>query len=254
MEFDIRISSKYILPISAFLSFQICQGQINKPVYEIGLHAGSMVYQGDLTPSALGSFQTARFSKGLSLARVISTSLSIRGNIEFGALAGNDGVYSKPAYRQQRNFNFSTSVREFTAQLVWHFPGVAVNEKGFTTYAFAGGGLSLLRITPDASRFNPEFFGTEAPQIQEGLAADAAHGTPGLLPVLIAGAGLKYFFKPQWAVNAEASYRLIYSDYLDGFSQSVNPALNDHYMNYSVGIIYRTGRKGSALDCPKVIN
>ena len=118
---------------------------------------------------------------------------------------------------------------------------------------FAGGGFSILRIVPNSDNFNPEFFGAEAAQIQSGLAEDAAHGTPKVLPLLLAGAGVKYFFKPQWGVNAEASYRITYTDYLDGFSRSVNPALNDHYMNYSVGVIYRTGRTGTALDCPKAV-
>jgi hypothetical protein len=35
-------------------------------------------------------------------------------------------------------------------------------------------------------------FRTEAAQIQRP-AADAAHGTPKLLPLLLAGAGIKYF-------------------------------------------------------------
>jgi hypothetical protein len=190
---------------------------------------------------------------GITVAKAISTSFALRGALVFGSIAGNDAIYSKPAYRQQRNFNFSSSVKEITAQVVWSLPGVPKNQKGFTGYFFAGGGLSVLKVVPNADNFNPEFFGTEAALIQSGLAADAEHGTPKLLPLLLAGAGVKYFFSPRFGVNAEASYRITYTDYLDGFSQSVNPDLNDHYMNYSVGIIYRTGRVGSAVDCPKIV-
>jgi hypothetical protein len=63
-------------------------------------------------------------------------------------------------------------------------PGVPQNQKGFTGYVFAGGGVSLVNVVPNSDNFNSEIFGTEAIQIQSGLAADAAHGTPKLLPVL----------------------------------------------------------------------
>jgi len=214
---------------------------------------GRMIYQGDLTPSVLGSYQTSRRSLGITVVKSLNTSFALRGALLFGGIAGSDAIYSKPAYRQQRNFNFTSGVKEITGQAVWHFPGVPQYRKGFTGYLYAGGGVSLLNVEPDASRFNAEFFGPEAAQIQNGLAADAAHGTPKLLPLLLAGAGIKYYFTPQWGVNAEASYRIIYTDYLDGFSQSANPMYNDHYMNYSIGVVYRTGRKGSAIDCPKVV-
>jgi len=253
MQTTIRELLKYPLLLSGLFSVQFCVAQESKSSYEIGLNAGRMIYQGDLTPSALGSYKTSRLSVGLTFAKPISTSLAIRAALLFGGISGDESIYSKPAYRQQRNFNFTSSVREITAQAVWSFPGVPLNKKGFSAYAFAGGGFSLMRVVPNSDNFNPEFFGAEAAQIQSGLAEDAAHGTPRLLPLLLAGAGVKYFFNPQWGVNAEASYRITYTDYLDGFSQSVNPALNDHYMNYSVGVIYRTGRIGTALDCPKVV-
>ena len=142
-----------------------------------------------------------------------------------------------------------------TGQVVWSYPGVTRYERGFSPYVFVGAGVSKMNIQPDATDFNAEFFGAEAAQIEAGLAADTDHGTPVILPVGTAGIGFKYFFTGQWGANAEASYRITYSDYLDGFSQSVNPKLNDHFMNYSVGILYRNGRKGTAtssLNCPKV--
>jgi hypothetical protein len=252
MQTTIRELLRYPLLLSGLFSVHFCMSQENRQVYEIGLNAGRMIYQGDLTPSALGSFQTSRLSIGLTFAKPISTSLAIRAALLFGGISGDEAIYSKPAYRQQRNFNFTSSVREITVQAVWSFPGVPQQQKGFSAYAFAGGGFSLLRVVPNSDNFNPEFFGADAARIQSGLAEDAAHGTPKLLPLLLAGAGVKYFFKPQWGVNAEASYRITYTDYLDGFSRSANPDLNDHYMNYSIGVIYRTGRTGTALDCPKV--
>ncbi len=227
-------------------------GQVKEPRYEFGLSLGRIVYQGDLTPSALGSFRSSKFSYGLTAARVLSTALSVRASFLHGGLSGNDGLYSVPEYRKQRNFNFTSTVNELTAQLVWSVPGVPVYQKGFSAYLFAGGGAAHMSIRPNASGFNAEFFGSEAAAIQQGLDADSAHGLPGIVPLLIAGGGVKYFFTPSWAINAEASYRLSNSDYMDGFSESVNPELNDHYMNYSVGVIYRRSKRNSGTDCPMV--
>lgn len=231
------------LPVSA---------QTKDPRYEFGLNVGKMVYQGDLTPSPLGSFRSSKYSFGLTAARVLNRAFAIRASFLHGGLNGNDGMYSSPAYRKERAFNFTSSVNELTGQIVWSVPGVSVFEKGFSAYIFAGAGAAHMSIRPDWSGFNAEFFGTEAATIRQGLAVDSAHGVPGIVPLLITGGGVKYFFTPSWAVNAEASYRVSNSDYMDGFSEAVNPELNDHYMNYSVGVIYRRGKRNSSMDCPTV--
>jgi hypothetical protein len=41
------------------------------------------------------------------------------------------------------------------------------------------------------------------------------------------------------------------TDYLDGFSQAANPTENDHYGIYSIGAVYRIGKKNT-LACPVV--
>jgi hypothetical protein len=171
-----RNCSTILIPITFLFSFSIAEAQENKPFFEYGLNLGRMVYQGDLTPSMFGSFKTSRNSYGLSVASIISNAFAIRGSYVHSGLTGNDAAFSEPAYRKERAFRFSSNVNEFTGQLVWSYPGVARYEKGFTTYAFAGAGVALMTIKPDATSFNPEFFGAEAAQIEAGLADDAAHG------------------------------------------------------------------------------
>ena len=65
------------------------------------------------------------------------------------------------------------------------------------------------------------------------------------------GAGVRYGFSPALAVYAESAYRLMFTDYLDGFSKATNPDGNDHYQTISVGVIFRPGSKGK-LACPSV--
>jgi hypothetical protein len=52
-------------------------------------------------------------------------------------------------------------------------------------------------------------------------------------------------------INAEATYRITASDYIDGFSFSGNPVKNDHYYGLTLGISYRFGWNG--ISCPKVL-
>lgn len=236
--------------IIAFSAMNAC-AQLNNPKYEFGLNLGFTVYQGDLTPRRLGSFETQKFSLGLHASKLLSPSLSVRANLLLGKLKGDDAKYSNPAYRQQRNFNFRSPLTELSAQLVWNVRGKNYDDRGWSPYVFAGAGLAFLHIKPDWSNLNAEYFPAESSNLLAGLAIDQAHKLPRVLPVIPVGAGIKYFFTPRLAVNAEASYRLAGTDYLDGFSRAANPDKNDHYLNYAVGLIYRKGAK-NRLGCPKL--
>lgn len=221
------------------------------PKYEFGINLGFTVYQGDLTPEQLGSFKTQKLAIGLQAAKLLSPSFSVRATFLRGKLKGDDALYASPEFRQQRNFNFSSPVTEFTGQLVWNPLGRNYSEKGFSPYFFAGAGIAFLRIKRDWSGLNSSYFNSEISTLFSGLAADTTHSVPRLIPVIPVGMGIKYFFTPKLGMNAEAAYRLGYTDYLDGFSEAANPDKKDHYLNYSVGIIYRTGKK-NMLKCPKI--
>ncbi len=241
----------------AFLAITaICIGlysdaQIDHPKYEAGINLGFLVYQGDLTPEQLGSFKTQKLSLGLHLSKILNASFSARANLAFGKLKGDDAKYSIPEFRQQRNFNFTTPVTEFTGQLVWNVTGRNYEDKGLSPYLFAGAGIAFLKIKRDWSKINVDYFGGETGEIWTGLAADSAHKLPKVIPVVPVGAGIKYFFNPKWAVSAETSYRIATTDYLDGFSKSANASKKDNYMGYSIGLIYRSG-KANRLACPVV--
>lgn len=223
--------------------------QQNNPKYEFGLNLGFLVYQGDLTPKRLGSFETQKLALGLHASRLISASLAARANLVWGKLKGDDGVYENPDYRKQRNFNFTSPVFELSAQLLWNPLRRNYIDRGFSPYIFAGGGFSILRVRRDWSNISTTYFNPEVSEVWAGLAADSAHALPRIIPVVPVGAGVRYYFSPRLGINAEASYRLAYTDYIDGFSQAANPKRNDHYANYSIGIVYRTGKK-DLLKCP----
>lgn len=246
-----RILINMAVSACLLLNAATATAQNNNPKYEFGINLGFTVYQGDLTPKRFGSFETQKFSLGLHASRLFSPSFSVRGNLLWGKLKGDDGIYDNPDYRKQRNFNFTSPVFELSAQLVWNPLGKNYTDKGFSPYLFAGGGFALLKVKRDWSNINITYFNPEVSEVWAGLAADSAHTPPRIIPVVPVGAGIKYYFSQRLGVNAETSYRLAYTDYIDGFSQAANPKRNDHYLNYSIGIVYRTGKK-DLLKCPVV--
>jgi Outer membrane protein beta-barrel domain len=217
----------------------------------IGLNAGVYIYQGDLTPDPLGSFRTIKPGFSFFAKKPVNRFLAARLHMSFASLQGNDSRYSKPEYRQQRNFYFFSPLMEFSGQLVWNIRGRNYDDYGIMPYVFTGAGVSFVRTSKDYSRMNTSYFG-ESSDVYTGLAADNAHGTPRALFSVPVGVGAEYPLSERFSVNIETSYRFIFTDYLDGFSQSANPKLKDHYHSTSVGLIYKFGNKIKGLGCPIV--
>ena len=244
----IRFISKCIVVI-VIMCTQV-QAQIKQPKYEVGAGVGAFVYQGDLAPSRFGSWKTIRPGLVLHGSRLLNRTMAMRLQLSIASLHGDDAKYSNPAYRQQRNFNFRTSLVELSPQLVWSPLGWSDAGKQLSPYVFGGAALSFVRIRRDASAFNAAYFEAE-PELFTQLATDLSTSTPLLLPAVPVGAGIRYSISPTLVLNAEASYRFLFTDYLDGFSRAANPDRKDHYYSISVGLIYRFRRKNS-WDCPPV--
>jgi hypothetical protein len=224
--------------------------QTNNPKFQFGVGAGAFIYQGDLTPSSLGSYKTLKPVINLFAAKFFSPSLSLRANLAFGGLKGDDAKYIYPEYRKQRNFNFRTPVAEISGVSEWNVLGRNYISKGFAPYLFAGVGYSFLKIKRDWNNLNTGYFSAES-ALMTGLSEDVQHSLPKGLLVLPVGIGARYYLSDQIGISAETSYRLVSTDYLDGFSRAANPSKNDHYYSHSVGIVYRLGKK-NMLDCPVI--
>src|SRR5436190_5105219 len=225
--------------------------QLDLTRYEVGFSGSVFIYQSDLTPSRLGSYRTIKPGIQIFLNRVIDHIFSLRTNLSFGKLKGDDSKYAVPEYRQQRNFNFKTPVFEISELLVADLlkNNLAQQSTRLSPYLFAGVGLSFLKIKRDWSRFNAEYFSTEASTIQ-GLAADAQHSLPKMIPVLPLGVGIRYSLSKRISLSAETSYRFTFTDYLDGFSKAADPSRKDSYQTHSVGVIYQFQKNNASWKCP----
>jgi Domain of unknown function (DUF6089) len=236
------------------VSFLFIAAESNAQFYRdmsVGLNGGAYIYQGDLTPERFGSSRTIQPGFSFFAKKPINHFLAARVHISIARLKGDDSRYSKPEYRQQRNFFFTTPVKEFSAQLVWNIFGRNYEERGIMPYIFSGAGVSLISVKKDYSRMDPAVFG-ESSDVYTGLAVDNARGTPRALLSVPVGIGAEYPLSDRFSVNLETSYRFIFTDYLDGFSQSVSPKYQDHYHSTSAGIIYKFGKKDKGIGCPVV--
>lgn len=221
----------------------------------VGVNAGAMIYQGDLTPSSLGSYKTPSFTFGISAGKILNPYFAVRVNGVFGKLRGNDAAYDKPVWRKSRNFNFTTPVTEFNAQVLWNPYGNNSHETGqrFTPYLFAGAGASFVNIYRDYSRLDTTVFAIGSKQLN-GLKTDSARTLPHALLILPVGAGISYALGERWSLNYELGFRYTFTDYLDGFSQAANPNQRDFYHTQTLGLVYRFGGSGGGgsdkLGCP----
>ncbi len=220
----------------------------NVPRFQLGVSAGAFIYQGDLTPSDIGSYRTAKPAIQLTAAKLFSRSLSLKGVFSFGALQGDDSRYTFPAYRRERNFYFQSPVAEVAVQGEWAPLGSNYRERGFSPYVSAGIGYSFLHVQRDYSRFNVAHFVSE-PDLIGRLAEDEAQSPPHGIVTIPLSVGVRYYLTDRLGVSFETNYRLTSTDYIDGFSRAANPSRNDHFYSHTVGVVYRIGKK-NMYGCP----
>ncbi len=245
---SIQTSLLASLSIFGIMPFAFAQPGLSN--WQVGVNAGIFIYQGDLTPSHFGSYKTMKPALGIYVSRILSPSFILRTSLAWGHLKGDDAKYSKPEWRQQRNFNFTSPVTEISEMLVWNIFKNNSNEAGkrFSPYVFGGAGISFVKIKRDYSNLNAGFFDGES-ALQSGLATDIATSTPKRLLVLPLGVGVEYYLSPRIALTAETNFRYMRTDYLDGFSQAANPEKKDFYYSHVIGLVYKFGAK-NAVGCP----
>lgn len=245
----VKSGKAIVFSLTLFSCISAIQAQVNVPKHELGLSGGMFIYQGDLTPEAAGAFKSPGFAFNVFYNRLLTRSFSFRANLAHGKLRADESNYADPEWRRERNLRFTARNTEISALMVWNILGNNYSDKKtISPYIFGGVGLSSLRINRDWSRVNYDYFAADS-SFLNGLAEDTLHSLPGTIPVIPVGLGVRYPISQRLSVMAEASYRITFTDYVDGFSKASNPDKNDYYSNYSIGIIYTFGRNNT-LDCP----
>jgi hypothetical protein len=240
-------ASSYVTATLCLISFTFSSAQTTNPKWEAGLKVSGLAYQGDISPSTLGSYKSPTFGIGFFGTRILNRNFSIRANLDFGSLKDADANYSNPAWKQYRNLKFRTTFTELSAHAVYHLKD-NYKAHNFNPYLFGGVGISFVKVNRDASGFQNDFADWQD-WVEPGLAEDLATTPPKVLLNLPLGVGFRHNLSNNLILFGEGSYRLLFTDYLDGFSKSADSKWKDHYSNVSVGLIYRFGNGG--INCPR---
>jgi opacity protein-like surface antigen len=229
----------------------IAGAQVNSAKWQIGVNGGVMVYQGDLTPSPLGSYKTLKPTLAVYVSRILNPSFLLRTNIAFATLRGNESLYKTPAYRQQRNLSFTSPLTEISELFVWNMFGNNGNEIGnrFSPYLFAGAAVSFINVNR-SNNFNKAFFVND-PQVEIRLNQDLNRTPPKTILALPVGIGVEYYLTPKLSLTAETNFRYTFTDYLDGYSYVANSFKKDFYQSHTIGLVFKFGKKNQ-LDCPVI--
>ncbi|MBS1656099.1 MAG: outer membrane beta-barrel protein [Bacteroidetes bacterium] len=202
----------------------------------LGFNAGTFVYQGDLTPSPIGSLKTMQPGFTVSLTNDITDRISLRYMLTIATLKGEDIKYQSIDYfRSQRRFSFKNDFAEFAFGEKFYLHRTTNPYRKLNPYITAGiGGMLSLNAVRNSSQTNFSYFAAD--NLQSKVVSDSVHGVPRFVLVVPVGAGVDIRLNDHIFLNVEGLYRFSSSDYLDGFSLSGNNRRNDYYYGISTGI------------------
>ncbi|MCB0587134.1 MAG: OmpA family protein [Phaeodactylibacter sp.] len=201
--------------------------------WEGGLLLGASFYQGDLTPSIVGTLHEPQPAGGLFIRRHLGPKLAVRAQAFRGKLSGDDSNFSDYS---SRAFSFSTDITEFSLLLEWRLFSPVLAGSRLAPYFFAGGGL--LEMAP-----RPELLNQPAGPPPRGVKEDAQAVYGRSRFTLPFGFGLEYSLNRHWSVGVEGGLRTAFTDYLDGISFAGNPTKKDWYGFAGFSLAYRWGAR-----------
>lgn len=244
------IARNLLLLLITSCSFMALQAQPGRYQYEMGINAGTFLYQGDLVRSRYGSFKAVGPVLQVWVRKPFSPYLSWRANLTIGSLQADESKFSTPSWKQLRNFSFHTPVTELSGVISYNLYGDNGKEDYhvLTPYLMAGFGLSFLQVTRDWSRLDTTVFNNKT-TTQIGLGIDTARRLPTVLPVIPLGAGVRWAITPRLSATAELLFRYTFTDYIDGFSYAADNRNRDNYYSLSLGLSWMLG--GNGIRCPK---
>ena len=233
---------KLLIKIIAILCFPLLMNAQEK--LEVGLIVGGANYQGDVASKSVFSFKQTQFAGGFFLRGHLSNKISLRGNMYFTRLKGDDlNFVDEGSWREDRAFNFTSPVSEFSLTPEWHLFGNRTKRHKLRPYLF--GGLGLVITDPVTNLDTSIDPATNLPihlETQEGHFST----TNLLIPI---GAGVALDLTDKLSLGLEFSSRFPVSDYLDGISESANPDKKDWYSTGGLTLAYKIGES-----IPKIVD
>jgi OmpA-OmpF porin, OOP family len=203
--------------------------------WEIGLSNGLIFYTGDVHSGTI-AFKEMHPCFGAYSLYHFTDNISIKPQLYYGQFSGSDFNY---ASHINRNFIFKTHIFEPSVEVIWE-------PWGHIKYNVAQETNRRGRISPYFHLgFGGLFINPKVDYYEEGnknlltqIAYDKAH-TKKQYPIIPFGIGWRFDVSPQWTLGGDASWRMPFSDYLDGISRAANPEKQDWYSVATLSLGYR---------------
>jgi Domain of unknown function (DUF6089) len=225
MKKKLFVISMSILPI-----FVNAQG-VSKEI-DCSLGITGNVYQGDLTPSVLGSIKDLKLGiSGMLRYPLVDKKVYVRGILNVSTLKGDDAQFDTPEWRQHRNYSFTTSLIDFSVMLEYY---LFKDAKKFQPYFSVGIGFARINPIRDISRIDTNYFNASSSE-RIGLIKEQSLTQPKVLLTIPASIGFRYKINETSSLFLDACYKTCISDYLDGFSLSVKSQKYDCFSVYTLG-------------------
>ncbi len=212
--------------------------------WEFGSLLGISTYKGDLIQNAYYDFREANLGFGLFMRNNIHPNLSFRANLLNGQLTGDDANYSDTA---ERGFTFSSAITEgslqFELDIFGHRryqDGVGFN-KVISPYLFGGFGFAFLNPIIDYNEARNRPLKSQIDSDKNAVFNSSRFTIP-------LGIGIKADVSEKWTVGIEWGARTVFSDLLDGVSQSGDPSNEDWYTFGGLTVAYRFGELDTDKD------
>jgi len=167
---------------------------------------------------------------GIGIRVKIQQYFSVKGNLYWGIIKGDDKLTKEP-FRQHRNINFKSNIFELSGQIEFNFrkeqkghvyqiKGVrGMKRKERSIYLFGGGGL--VYFNPKGENYDGKWYALR-PLRTEGQAQKYSPIT-GLISI---GGGMRFAINRYWGVGFELGMRKTFSDYMDDVSTNYpDPAI-----------------------------
>jgi hypothetical protein len=193
-----------------------------------GIFTGVSNYQGDIVKYHLIT-RESNFAFGGFLRYNVTPKLSIKGNVYYGVLSGNDSNFDD---RENRGFSFRTPILEGGVNMEFDLLSRGrYNKKNQyvpirTPYLFTGIG---------AVKYNPTVEGLpqDAPELK--VLKDGGQVFNFMIPF---GGGFKFDLSEKLTMGLEIATHVPFTDYLDGVSESGKQNNNDWYVFGGVTMAY----------------
>jgi hypothetical protein len=210
------------------LCFSFAYGQKTKRKWykysSIGFNINGMSYVGELDPSP-GLFSPGvkftRPNAGLCYIKKFSRRVSLRSNISYGSVQGNDyrnASYSqRDIYRKARNLSFKNDIWEIKGDLIvdlFKFWGKPEKRLDYVPYVFAG--FAWFHHNPQAR--TPAAFGGKYIDLRP-LALEGKKYSLNQIALPV-GFGFRYKIDQRMDLAFELGLRFTFTDYLDDVSGS----------------------------------